>query len=109
VRKVRIVLEAQLAEPLPPLGAEGLAELFADARRALMTALIDLGADDPSVSTDVEAPSLRVEVVAESGTEPEALSAGVRVIASAFAQAADAVDVLGVERVSAHTVDLATA
>jgi hypothetical protein len=109
VRKLTVVLVARLAEPVPALCEEGLAVLFGDATDALMAALIDLGAEDPFVFADAGAPALRVEVVAEGDTEPEALSAGVGVIAGAFGRAADALDVLGVGSVSAHTVDLVSA
>jgi hypothetical protein len=107
VRKVTVVVEAELAEPLPALCEEGLALLIGDATSAVMGALVALGAEAPAVSVDVEAPSLRVEVVADAraGSEAEALASGVQLIAGAFARAADALGTLGVGHIRARTVD----
>jgi hypothetical protein len=107
VRKVTVVVEAELAEPLPALCEEGLTVLLGDATRAVTGALLGLGADasSVSVSVDAEAPSLRVEVMAEAGSEAEALAAGVQMIAGAFTRAADALATLGVGHIRARTVD----
>lgn len=102
-----MIVEAELAEPLPALCEEGLTVLLGDATSAVMRALVDLGAEDPFVSADVEAPSLRIEVVAGAGPggEAEALAAGMRLVAAALTQAADALATLGVGRIRARTVD----